>query len=57
MVIGVFDILSAAKAVVASTTWRPYYVEVYASVALFYFSICLWLSRLAERLQKQGGSI
>lgn len=53
-VIGVFDVLSAAKAVVADTTWRPYHVELYATVALFYFLICLGLSRLAERMRRQG---
>jgi His/Glu/Gln/Arg/opine family amino acid ABC transporter permease subunit len=51
MIIGVFDILSAAKAVVADTGWRPFYLEVYAMVALFYFAVCLWLSRLAHRMQ------
>lgn len=49
MVIGLFDVLSAAKAVAASTTWRPYYAEVYAGVALFYCLLCLGLSRLASR--------
>ena len=28
-IIGVFDVLGAAKAVVAGTAWRPYHVEVY----------------------------
>jgi His/Glu/Gln/Arg/opine family amino acid ABC transporter permease subunit len=52
-VIGVFDVLSAAKAVVADTTWRPFYVEIYLAVALFYFLACLWLSRVAERMRRQ----
>lgn len=53
-VIGVFDVLSAAKAAVADPTWRPYHVELYAAVALFYFLICVGLSRLAERMRRQG---
>jgi His/Glu/Gln/Arg/opine family amino acid ABC transporter permease subunit len=51
MVVGVFDVLSAAKAVVADTGWRPYYVEVYVAVALFYLAVCLPLARLAARME------
>lgn len=53
-VIGVFDVLSAAKAVVSDATWRPHYAEVYLVVALFYFLICLWLSRVAERMRHRS---
>jgi len=51
MVIGIFDVLSAAKAAVASTEWRPYYVELYLSVALLYFVVCLVLSRVARSME------
>lgn len=47
-IIGVFDVLAAAKTVVADTAWRPYFAEVYCFVGLFYLLICLpltWLSR------------
>ncbi len=54
-IIGVFDVLSAAKAAVASTIWRPYYVEIYLSVAVLYFVVCLGLSRVARRVEVQGG--
>ncbi|WP_094852332.1 ABC transporter permease subunit [Bordetella genomosp. 10] len=50
-IIGVFDLLGAAKAVVADTVWRPYHVELYASVALFYFCVCALLSRAARRAE------
>lgn len=54
MVIGVFDMLSAAKAVVADSTWRPYYLEAYLAVALFYFAACLLLSRAARNMARQA---
>lgn len=54
MVIGLFDVLSAAKAVIADGTWRPYYLEIYLSVAAFYFVVCLLLSRTARRMARQA---
>lgn len=54
-IIGVFDVLGAAKAVVAGTDWRPYHVEVYLAVALGYFGASLALSRVARRMETRGG--
>lgn len=51
VVIGVFDVLGAAKAAVADTLWHPYALEVYLAVAAFYFAICFSLSVYAERLR------
>ncbi len=48
-VIGLFDVLSAAKAVLADTGWRQHYVEVYVAVALFYLLLCWPLVWLAGR--------
>lgn len=53
-IIGVFDVLGAAKAVVAGTDWRPYHVEVYLSVALLYFAASLALTRVARRMETRG---
>lgn len=50
-IIGVFDVLGAAKAVVAGTAWRPYHVEVYLAVALLYLAASLALSRVARRME------
>ncbi|MNT95673.1 hypothetical protein D3C72_2375960 [compost metagenome] len=50
-----FDVLGAAKAVVAGTAWRPYHVEVYLAVALLYFAASLALSRVARRMESRGG--
>jgi len=51
LVIGVFDLMSAAKATVADIAWRPYALEVYLAVAAFYFIVCYLLSLQATRLQ------
>jgi His/Glu/Gln/Arg/opine family amino acid ABC transporter permease subunit len=56
MVIGVFDVLNAAKAVVANPGWRSYDVEVYAAVALLYLALCLPLARLALRMERSNTS-
>ncbi|MFJ3459991.1 ABC transporter permease subunit [Achromobacter spanius] len=53
-IIGVFDVLGAAKAVVAGTDWRPYHVEVYLAVALLYLAASLALSRVARRMEGRG---
>ncbi|WZB71238.1 amino acid ABC transporter permease [Achromobacter xylosoxidans] len=50
-IIGVFDVLGAAKAVVAGTAWRPYHVEVYMAVAALYFAASLALSRVARAME------
>ncbi|MCZ8397541.1 amino acid ABC transporter permease [Achromobacter ruhlandii] len=55
-IIGVFDVLGAAKAVVAGTDWRPYHVEVYLAVALLYFGASLALSRVARRMEGPAAS-
>lgn len=53
-IIGVFDVLGAAKAVVAGTEWRPYHVEVYLAVALLYFAASLALSKVARRMEARA---
>lgn len=55
LVIGVFDVLGAAKAALADTLWRPHALEVYLFVAAFYFAICFSLSAYAE--QMRSGSV
>ncbi|MEN5065918.1 ABC transporter permease subunit [Achromobacter aegrifaciens] len=54
-IIGVFDVLGAAKAVVAGTDWRPYHVEVYLAVAALYFAASLALSRVARAMEGKPG--
>ncbi|MGS1107393.1 ABC transporter permease subunit [Achromobacter anxifer] len=56
-IIGVFDVLGAAKAVVAGTDWRPYHVEVYLAVAALYFAASLALSRVARAMEGKSGRV
>jgi len=56
MVIGIFDVLSASKAVVAQPVWRPYFIELYLFVALIYFLICFGLSRVAKGMEQRAAT-
>ncbi len=56
-IIGVFDVLGAAKAVVAGTDWRPYHVEIYLAVAALYFAASLALSRVARAMEGKTGRV
>lgn len=56
-IIGVFDVLGAAKAVVAGTDWRPYHVEIYLAVAALYFVASLALSRVARAMEGKTGRV
>lgn len=53
LVIGVFDLLSAAKAATADMAWWPYALEIYLAVAAFYFLVCHALSLYSERLRRK----
>ncbi|WP_313377727.1 ABC transporter permease subunit [Achromobacter insolitus] len=56
-IIGVFDVLGAAKAVVAGTDWRPYHVEIYLAVAALYFVASLVLTRVARAMEGKTGRV
>ena len=51
LVIGIFDMLGAAKAALADMAWRAHALEIYLAVAAFYFVVCFALSVYAERLR------
>ncbi|WCK05102.1 amino acid ABC transporter permease [Agrobacterium tumefaciens] len=59
-VIGVFDLLNAARAAATDPGWLGFYNEAYLLVALIYFAICfgasrysLWLERLLRNRPSQ----
>lgn len=56
MVIGLFDVLHAAKAVLADTGWRAHDLEVYGATAAFYLVLCWPLSALARRLARDAAA-
>lgn len=52
-VIGVFDLLNAAKAAAADPQWLGFYDESYLFVAAIYFVLCLTGSRYSRWLEKR----
>jgi general L-amino acid transport system permease protein len=52
IVIGLFDLLGAAKAVIVDPRWVGFGVEVYLFVALVYFVFCYSVSRYSQHLER-----
>ena len=52
IVIGLFDLLGAAKAVIVDAKWVGFGVEVYLFVALVYFAFCYGVSQYSRRLER-----
>ncbi len=50
-VIGLFDLLGAAKAVIVDPKWVGFGVEVYLFVAAIYFAVCYAISRYSQHLE------
>jgi general L-amino acid transport system permease protein len=50
-VIGLFDLLGAAKAVIVDPKWVGFGVEVYVFVAMIYFAFCYAVSAFTRRLE------
>ena len=53
MIIGLYDLLHAAKAALADLPWRPYYVEAYLFAGMVFFGICFFLSKYSQYLEKE----
>jgi general L-amino acid transport system permease protein len=51
VVIGIFDLMTAAKRAAADSQWEGFGTEIYLFVALIYFAFCFALSRYSARLQ------
>ena len=52
IVIGLFDLLGAAKAVLVDAKWVGFGVEVYLFVAMAYFAFCFGVSQYSQRLER-----
>ena len=52
IVIGLFDLLGAAKAVIVDARWVGFGVEVYLFVAVVYFAFCFGVSQYSQRLER-----
>ena len=53
IIIGLFDLLGAAKLALTDPLWRAYYKEVYIFIALIYFVFCFFMSRYSQWLEKK----
>jgi general L-amino acid transport system permease protein len=51
IIIGLFDLLSAAKAALTDPAWRGFYREAYLFTAAIYFFFCFFMSRYSQRLE------
>lgn len=52
-VIGIFDLLNAARASAADPQWLGLYNEAYIVVATAYFAICFVASRYSQWLERR----
>ena len=52
VIIGLFDLLTAAKVALTDPSWRPFYVESYVFAALIYFAFCYFMSRYSQYLER-----
>jgi general L-amino acid transport system permease protein len=53
IIIGLFDLLTTAKAAVTDPQWRPYFIESYVFVAMIYFAFCFFMSRYSQFLERR----
>jgi general L-amino acid transport system permease protein len=52
IVIGLYDLLGAAKAVIVDPKWVGFGVEVYLFVAIVYFAFCYGVSQYSQHLER-----
>ena len=53
LIIGLLDILNAAKTAAADTLWRGYGPEVYFGVSLLYFVFCFAMSKYSQKVETE----
>lgn len=54
IVIGLYDVLNAARTATNEPTWRAFTIEAYIFVALIFFIFCYAMSRYSRRLETQS---
>lgn len=55
LIVGLFDLLSSARAALTDPSWPTPYVETYLFIAAIYFVICFGLSRYSLWLERRFG--
>jgi len=53
MIIGIFDLLNAAKRSIGEPAWQGFGAEAYLFVAAIYFAFCFAMSRYGRRLEQR----
>ncbi len=53
IIIGLFDLLTTAKAALNDPPWRPFYVEAYLFAALIYWAFCFFMSRYSQFIERR----
>jgi general L-amino acid transport system permease protein len=53
MIIGIFDLLNAAKRSIGEPAWQGFGAEAYIFVGVIYFIFCFAMSRYGQRLEKR----
>jgi general L-amino acid transport system permease protein len=53
LIIGIFDLLTAAKTAIVEPAWQAYGLEVFVVVAVIYFVFCFAMSRYSQRLEAE----
>jgi len=51
LIIGIFDLLTAAKTAIIEPAWQGFSLEVYIAVGVIYFAFCFAMSRYSQRLE------
>jgi len=51
LIIGIFDLLTAAKTAIIEPAWQGFSLEVYVAAGVIYFAFCFAMSRYSQRLE------
>lgn len=51
LIIGIFDLLTAAKTAIVEPAWQGFSLEVYIAAGVIYFAFCFAMSRYSQRLE------
>ncbi len=53
VIIGLYDLLGAAKAALTDAAWRGFYQEAYLFIAIIYFVFCYSMSQYSQALERR----
>ncbi len=56
VVVGIFDLMTAARRAVADAQWQGFGTEIYLFVAAIYFAFCYAMSRYSARIGERHGA-